>query len=221
MKIQIFLLLAVCFAGCGGDSNPTTPENEAPEPSGRGTIDSLLAVTLPLVYTAGDYYEYANLLDRRYTFQRLSRDRNVPMEELIWDRREELIIADEIFSGRTNSRGQDVESMTLSIGAQYTTAYDDPDEPAGEEWTEVWTTIDLHVLINDPLRPGGNGFLNLLIDSRQVFVVRPDPESRGDWIIVKQRDEFRINKGATGSSTEEAFWSDLKELFRPNGEYGP
>ncbi len=211
------LILAV---GCGDDENPADNGNGDGDTTtveiGRGTIDSLLSLFFPEAYSNHDSIKYEETLDERYSFQKLPHDPDDPIEELFWDKAEELRIAGRMFRGTANGAGQSVESITLNINVGATTPSFDTDQPDDEEWFDIVAIIDMTVVLNDPNQSDGTGILNLLIDSEQKFIVTAEDDGAGDWVIVKQEDQQRINKGPKpgAPNTAGSAWSGLKSLFR-------
>ncbi len=219
LLLTLTLALPVLLIGCGDDKNPTSQDNGDGDTTtveiGRGTIDSLLSVYFPEYYTNRNLDACAAMLDDRYMFQRLPNDPGEPVDNLVWDRDEELAIAKVMFDGTANANGQSVESITLNINVGSIVPSVHPDEPADEEWFDVLAIVDMTVVLNDPNQSDGTGILNVLIDSEQKFVVTEDADSPGDWVCVRQEDRNRINRGVPGDgATEDAAWSDIKSLFR-------
>ncbi len=182
--------------------------------SGRNTIDELIEEHFPEVYERRLYADYANMLDPRYTFQKLPDDPDQPVSELFWDKSEELQITERMFDGVPNLSGQRVKSISLNIQNGDISPSLDTDQGPGEEWFDVRSIIDLTVVLHEPSQSDGTGILNLLIDSEQKFIVTADPDSPNDWVIVKQEDQQSIGKAGGSGATEEASWSDVKGLFR-------
>ena len=83
------------------------------------------------------------------------------------------------------------------------------DKPAWETWWRVTTGVDLRVLVTDPTTPDGETLFLIACD--QEFVVRPDPDSSGNWAIFRQYDKEPYNKSA---ATENSSWDEVKGLWR-------
>ncbi|NNE09254.1 MAG: hypothetical protein HKN20_11890 [Gemmatimonadetes bacterium] len=197
LATPVAVWIAIGVFGCG--TVPcTTPEctgerTEDPVDIGRGTVDSLIAVYLPHVYSTTDSAGYEEMLDERYSFQKLPDDPDEPVQELFWDKFEELRIGGRMFRGTPNLAGQSVESITLNVNVGSKTPSFDTDQPDDENWIDVFAIIDMTVVLNDPGQSDGTGILNLLIDSEQKFVAADDRDSAGLWVVVKQEDRARIN----------------------------
>lgn len=212
LAFLLVLSIGAGFLGCSA-----SPDEGKPDPGdtttveiGRGTIDSLLSVYFPEKYSNRDSLDYEEMLDDRYSFQKLPDDPDQPVEELFWDKTEELKIAGRMFRGTLNVFNQSVESISLTMNVGSTTPSFDTDQPDDEDWFDVVSIVDMTVVLNDPNQPDGTGILNLLIDSEQKFIVTEDKDSPGDWVVVKQEDQQRIGK----NGAEETTWSDFKGMFR-------
>ncbi len=197
LMTPVAVWIAIGGFGCG--TVPcTTPEctggrTETLSEITRGTVDSLIAVYLPHVYSNTDSAEYEAMLDDRYSFQRLPDDPDTPVQDLFWDKFEELRIGGRMFRGTPNVAGQSVESITLNVNVGSKTPSFDTDQPDDEAWIDVFAIVDMTVVLNDPGQSDGSGILNLLIDSEQKFVAADDRDSAGLWVVVKQEDRARIN----------------------------
>ncbi len=194
LAFLLVLSIGAGFLGCSA-----SPDEGKPDPGdtttveiGRGTIDSLLSTFFPEHYSNQDSIDYEEMLDDRYSFQKLPDEPDDPIETLFWDKTEEMRIAGRMFRGTPNGAGQSVESITLNINVGSTTPSFDTDQPDDEDWFDVVAIVDMTVVLNDPSQSDGSGILNLLIDSEQKFIVTEDKDSPGDWVVVKQEDQARI-----------------------------
>jgi hypothetical protein len=162
-------------------------------------------------YAAMDSARYASLLDSRYTFELLEEEPDPDFPEGWWDRAEELAIAGTMFKGRANPDGQTVRDIILDFQIKSSvvdnTSY--PDKPEGEVWHRVAAVVDLRVIANDPCDP--HGVMNYLVNSDQIFVVRPDPGHASRYLVYRQIDQPSINKAA---GTQDESWTSVKLLWR-------
>ncbi len=217
MRMFLLLLAVLLVAGCGGDSNPSDPSanNEPAPPPERATIDSLITAYFPYYYSRRDSAAYDAMLLDDFHFHKGDPDN--PVEDLYWDKTEELNMAGRMFRGTPNFRGQTLEGLALQIRDLTIAPSDHPDKPAEIEWFEVESNIELFATLRDPNASDGSGYLFLAIQSPQTFIVAPDPASPGDWGLVHHFDRGAAQSrtgGSDGGGAVDASWSDLKGLFR-------
>lgn len=210
LALLLVLSIGAGFLGCSAspDEGMNDPGDTTTVEIGRGTIDSLIGVYFPEIYSNRDSAKYEEMLDGRYSFQKLPDDPDNPVVEF-WDKREELRIGGRMFRGTPNDENQSVESINMTISVGTKTASNDTDQPDDEDWIDVTAIIALTVVVNNPNNTE-DPITNFLIDSDQNFVVTDDPNSAGDWVVVKQEDQERINKNGAEGTT----WSDIKGMFQ-------
>ncbi len=163
----------------------------------RSTRQKLLEDYFKEVYNSQDSTGYEAMLDERYEFESLPSDPDDPLTAETWDKREELRIAGRMFSGWENPDGKTVQAIDLKIlfQSEKETNTFFQDQPDGEKWYDVDTEVDLTVTLHVPPSEGdGSEILNKVVFSSQKFVVRPDPDESGMWLIRRQVDEQPITK---------------------------
>lgn len=189
----LVLALAFTFA-CNDDDdngNPAGPGGD--ELSLPATPTELITVYFPAVYSEGDSAAYEAILDSAYVFELLPDEVDPSDPNPWWDRREELGIAGNMFNGRFNEAGQRVDRIILGLTERSNvvdnTAY--PDKPSGEEWRKVTALVDLLVVCEDPV--DAEGVINFIVNSNQIFTVRPARDDGSTWTVYKQVDQEPIN----------------------------
>ncbi len=202
------VLLFICFllllpgSGCvlspssGGNGDGNGNGNGGGAKADRSTRQKLLEDYFKEVYNSQDSTGYEAMLDDRYEFENLPADPDDPLTVESWDKADELRIAGRMFSGWENPEGKKVQAIDLRILFQSEKESNTffQDQPDGETWYDVVTEVDLTVTVNDPAASDGSGIVNKVVFSNQNFVVRPDPDAEGMWVIRRQVDQDAITK---------------------------
>ena len=212
--IPVLSLLTAC-----DDDSPTKPAGNDSIPLVDSTaVERLLTVTFEDAYNRQDSVAYEAMLDERYEFENLPADPGDPLNVLTWNHADEMRITGRMFSGWTNANGVKVLDITIDItflgDAVSTAVYED--QPEGETWHKAITEVDLLVVTQDPNSSDGSGIVNRVVYCNQDFIVRPDRDDPGSWVIRYQKDQPPITK--TGFATYEAAtaettWGGVKGLF--------
>ncbi len=223
--LPLTFVLPALLIGCGDDSNPSDPAGGTQDTTGTCGAragDSLVSVYFPCVFTNQDSAGFEQMLDDRYTFVKLPAFPGQPERDRICDREDVLRIVGRMFRGEQNPDGLSVESITVNINVVSTTPSFDIRQEVDETWFDVVAIVDMTVVLNDSNSTDGTGILNLLIDSNQKFVITQDVNSPGEWVIVKQEDQARINRLSVAGPprTESSTWTQLLSLFDWTDETG-
>ncbi len=168
-------------------------------------------------YGQGDSVRYGGMLDSRYRFELLDIDIDPVDLDSTWDRATELEIAGRMFNARYNQEGQRVERIVLDLTEISTvidrTDYPPEEKPPGEIWYKVTAFVDLLVTVIDPDDP--EGAIHFVVLSDQIFILRPDPQNEGRYLLVRQIDQEPIHKrDALPAGTEASSWGAVKSLWR-------
>jgi len=177
-----------------GNSNTNTNGNGVDPTLNRKTTTNLLEEWVQDAYSKMDSVKYEQALDESYQFQLLPEDVDPDNPDVDWwDKTTELIIAGNMFNARFNEDGQSVTSIDLSIDEKLNVVDNDnyAEKPPGETWYKVTTSVDLQVIVDNPLDQ--DGFTNYVVLSEQIFVCRPDPDADSLWVIFRQKDQPFIN----------------------------
>ncbi|MBN1826658.1 MAG: hypothetical protein JW958_10350 [Candidatus Eisenbacteria bacterium] len=165
------------------------------------------------VYDAEDSTAYEELLDSLYIFELDPNNIGPGYPVEWWDREDEIRIAGRMFGGWQNPDGQHVNSIDLALSnitkRLETTSFGPDLPPEGETWYRVTCSVDLRVEVENPQSP--DGVTLFLVASDQEFVVRPDPNDSGGWVVFRQYDKEPYNKIA---ATDNSSWGSVKQLWR-------
>jgi hypothetical protein len=186
----------------------------------QGTPNEMIEHEFPYAYSTRDSVRYASLLDSRYLFELLPEEVDPDMPNPWWDLAEELAIAGKMFKGRFGEDGVRAQSIHLDLTTK-TLVVDNTlysGKPVGETWYRATATVDLRVVAEDPSSSDGSGITNFIVNSDQIFVLRPDPAYTGHFLVYKQTDQGSISggKGESGMKlgTEDTSWGSVKALWR-------
>ncbi|MFH1313218.1 MAG: hypothetical protein ABIJ00_08320 [Candidatus Eisenbacteria bacterium] len=216
------VLTIALFIGC--DSGEGDPEDiVGPDPGynepDRSSPTKLVTEYFPWAYTTMDSIAYEAALDEAYVFVPIPGEVDPGDSNQVWGRFEELRIAGIMFNARYNSNGQRLTMINLGMTERLNVVdqTDYPDKPQDEEWRKITVLVDLLVVVEDPSDP--EGVVNFIVIANQIFVVRPDPDYVGKWVIYRQIDQEPINKISSDAvtprpATETSSWSRVKSLFR-------
>jgi hypothetical protein len=193
-----------------GDDDPTAPEPEEPFPASRSTPDSLLTDWLEKAIAARDLGALDAALSSTFRFQfgpvgidSLESWGNLLEDSVSWGRARDLSAMDRIFSSRR------VTSATMDVRRIRQNA---PDSVrAGCRRIEIDTRVSI-VFDDGDMWLGG--------DFRQTYIVGPDPQRTGQWVVEYQIDDQAPYKRRDDSSprADEAIsipdtWGDIKAIF--------
>ncbi len=184
LLIPLFLLFS-CGGDSGTDPTPIDQQPSAASDEDRESVEKLVEVYLPKVYEQLDFDRYTECLDNSYRFEALL-DESSEADTLEWWPLElERVITERMFSGAIGSEGEPVRAISLEITlkTQFETTTNFPDQPDGEAWFEVLTSVKLNVFMEGGLDP-----TTYQVISPQIFVVRPDRDLPGLWAIYRQTD---------------------------------
>jgi hypothetical protein len=193
------LLLGSLLLGCGDDDNDDIVN---PGPSTHESPEAMITHHFVNAYVEMDSASYASLLDSSYTFELLDYEPDPDFPQGWWDRAEELAIAGNMFKGRSNPEGQFVADIDLALQIKSSvvdnTRY--PEKPEGEVWKKITTFVDLRVIADDPQDPSGT--ISFIVNSEQIFIVRPDPAHASRYLVYRQIDQPSINKATPEARTD-------------------
>ncbi len=213
MKLLLLCLVVLLIAmGCGDEDPAVAPE--PPFPASRATPESLLTSWYETAYTRQNLSRFGEMLapDFRFQFTRtmaetLQARQLLPEDSTTWEKSREIAITDQIF------RSPRVLSTTLDI---FRIRSNVPDSTC-EGCRRLEVDIRLWVRIAyDPesIVLGG--------DLLQTFVVGPDPEDAGAWVLRYQMDDQYLDKRfdtvemssrQSASAVAPDSWSWIKALF--------
>jgi hypothetical protein len=216
-KLRSSLVLAsavalVCvLAGCGGDDeNPMNGGNGDDEFTGqRNTIALLLTDWFEKAYSQQRGDEYAQALDADFEFVFLEADRDsfgIP----------ELTRANDIASTNAMFAHGQVSAVSLNVNPRPSAPYTGDD---CDGCFEVGATVNVLVTTNPP---GATEPEVLTVNSDQTFVVKPDPDSAGVFVLFRQTDGDpltggkRPDVGSEIQSVVELSWGKVKHLYLPS-----
>lgn len=183
--LSLTAVLAAMLALCGCPFSQKKDDKPDPvTPPSRTSPDELLTNWFEKCYSQRDSIQYEEMLDDEFQFEFLEADADAVRD----------LIGQNNFWGKTldlNSTGglfgaEQVQGITLNINVGSKQPY------AGigcEGCEEVETTVSLRV---NTIRPGEEE-LTLVVDSPQLFIVKPDPDPQfaGQWVIWRQYDKPR------------------------------
>ncbi len=157
-------------------------ETEPPPPPSRSTIDALLTNWFERAYNNQDSILYEEMLADTFQFEFLEvdaqelRDRGIlgPGENF-WGKTLDLGSTSRMF------RSDNVTSITLDLVIDSTSPYTGID---CNNCTDVLATVTLRVGTITPTDPERI----LAVDSKQNFIVKPDPADPTQWVIYRQID---------------------------------
>ena len=212
LNVVIAIIPALVFLTACDEDSPASPKDHVPAGPVASSVEELLEEVFENAYNTQDSIAYAAMLDTLYEFELLPDDPGDPLNMETWDLADELRIAGRMFSGWTNADGIRVIGIDLNIALQGKVPSTDlfQDQPGGQVWYKAIAEVDLTVITHDPNANDGSGITNREVNSNQDFIVRPDPNSPGLWVIRRQVDREPISK----YGTEEASWSEIKSLFK-------
>ena len=210
--VLITIIPALVFLTACDDDSPTSPKGSTVIGPVASSPESLLAVVLENAYNSRDSTAYAAMLDSLYEFELLPDDPEDTLHVETWDWANELRIAGRMFSGWENPDGVKVLSIYLDCRFldKVVASGDFQDQPEGETWYRARTEVDLVVITKDPSASDGSGIVVRMLFSPQKFIVRPDPDKPGLWVIREQSDQLPITKRGTGQVS----WGAIKSLFQ-------
>lgn len=219
MKFRHALAAVSCAAllvsSCGGgdDGNPMDTNVEPPE---RNTPGTLLTDWFERAYNEQNSAFYEEALASDFTFNFLADDaeslRTILGPDDFWDKTKDLQSTNGMFDDST------VRSVLLNITVNQNLEYQGDD---CEGCRQLQTTVVLRV-VTEP--PGATEPLEFDVDSPQVFITKPDPDSNGVWVLFRQNDQAsaapiavtgkRDGAGAPGiASIEPTSWGRVKGKF--------
>ncbi len=182
----LILLVLPIFIGspfCSKEKNPVTPP---PPPPSRKTPTELLETWFPDAYNTKDSVRYDQMLLPEFQFEFLLADAEtlrarpdgggLEPGQNYWGRTSDLRSTGAMF------RSSNVGQITLDIRAQDPTPSTDCDA-----CVEVRSEVTLSVTTD----PGAADPLIFLVNSDQVFILRPDPGDSTLWVIFRQFDVER------------------------------
>jgi hypothetical protein len=201
--LAITTLLFALALSCGGD------EGTDPESSSLSLLDSLVSS-----YAHMDSVRYGSLLDSLYWFELLPED-VVPDSASGWNRAAELRIAGRMFHMRyapdeRRFLGVGLDLRLKSVEIDFA-AYDG--KPSSETWYRMIAAVDVHLVVEDPHAADQSGITNYVVDSDQIFVLRPDPLDEERFLIVRQIDRPSPWMDKRPSGTVDISWGALKKIW--------
>lgn len=172
----------------------------------RGTPQELLTSWFETAYSSKDSARYDEMLASDFQFQFTLEDaESLGTSGPFWGKPSDLGSTWRMFGS------SHVGGITLDIPA----APDSADTTC-DGCRRITTRIDLRVVVN----PNDTDPLNLVVTSKQTFIVAPDSSDSTQWVLRRhvEHEEFgkrRSSRDGEGpGGTEEHSWGSIKGLYR-------
>jgi hypothetical protein len=199
LTLAVAVALLAGAPGCNDDDeNPVVPQGPS-----RASIEALLTEFFEVAYQSKDGALYAEMLSPDFEFEFLQADAEslqdrgiIPAGQAWWNRDADLGSTNRMF-GSANVGGIALNITIESIG---------PDS-AGTQL--VATSVDLSVTT----RPSDPDPLNLVVRSKQSFLVGKDPADAAKWVVVRQIDSDVPAKDGAAGATEPTTWGSIKGIY--------
>ncbi|MFN0152564.1 MAG: hypothetical protein ACKVU1_17820 [bacterium] len=207
---------ALLVSSCGGGDGGGNPMDMDPEPPIRNTPGALLTNWFERAYNEQNPSFYTEMLSPDFQFHFTADDaeslRTILGPENFWDRTKDLQSTTAMFGAAS------VTSVLLDINVSQNSEYlgDDCDGCRQLQTTVVLRVTTTQVTNETPLV--------YTVDSPQIFITKPDPDSTGLWLLFRQNDQanpgpIAINEKNGGgdareiASNEERSWGQVKGIF--------
>jgi len=220
MKFRHALAALFCAAllvsSCGGGDDGGNPMDTPLEPPDRNSPTALLTDWFERAYNEQNSVYYEEMLTPDFQFNFLPEDaeslRTILGTDNFWDKTKDLQSTNGMFADPTVTR------VILSVVVNQNLEYQG-DDCVG--CRQLQTTVALRVTTNQVTNETP---LVYVVDSPQVFIAKPDPDSAGVWLLFRQNDQPRASPAAVAgknggpdsrriSSNEEVTWGQVKGLY--------